>query len=57
MKKHEEKNYISGESDDEGAFTVLKFIFSGRVQFRTFIYRVVENSSGYPNISLLFPKC
>jgi hypothetical protein len=54
--KNDEKNFISGESDDEGAFIVLKFIFSKRVQFRTFIYSVVENSTGYPKISLLFQK-
>ena len=57
MKNHKEKNFTFGESDDEGAFIVLRFIFIERVQFRTFIYRVVENSTGYPNISLLFQKC
>ncbi len=41
---------ISGESEDEGAFTVHEFIFSEQVQFKTYIYRVVENSTGYPNI-------
>ncbi len=57
MKNHEDKNYIFGESDDEDAHIVLKFIFSDRVQFRTFIYRVAENSTGYPDIYLLFQKC
>jgi hypothetical protein len=38
------------ESGNEGAFTVLKFIFSEQMQFKTFIYRVVENSAGLPNI-------
>ena len=57
MKNHEEKNYIPGESEDEGALIVLKFIFSERVQFRTLIYKVAENSMGYPNIYLLFQKC
>ncbi len=38
------------ESDDEGVFTVLEFTFREQVQFETYIYRVVENSSGYPNI-------
>ena len=50
MKKHEEKKCISGESHDEGAFTVFEFIFSKQVQFKMYIYRVVENSTGYPNI-------
>ncbi len=57
MKNHEDKNYIFGESDDEGALIVLKFIFSERVQFKTLIYGVVQNSTGYPNIYLLFQKC
>ncbi len=60
-----EKNYkkimgkkcIFGEPNDEGAFVVLEFIFGEQVQFNVFIYRVIENSLGYPNISLLFPKC
>jgi hypothetical protein len=63
MKK--EKNYskitgkkcIFGESDNEGAFVVLRFIFGEQAQFNMFIYTFVENSSGYPNISLLFQKC
>ena len=57
MKNHEEKNFISGESDDESASVVLKFIFSDRVQFGTLLYRIVENSTDYPNLSLLFEKC
>jgi hypothetical protein len=44
------KKTIFGESEDDGAFTVLEFIFNGQVQFKTCIYRVVENSTGYPNI-------
>ncbi len=52
-----EKKCIFGESDNEGAFVVLEFIFGEQVQFNMFIYRFVENSSGYPNISLLFQKC
>ena len=55
--KNDEKKCISGESDNEGAFIVHEFIFSERVQFRTLIYEVVENSTGYPNIYLLFQKC
>jgi hypothetical protein len=47
--KKEFKKCISGESDNEGAFTVLEFIFSEHVQFKTYIYRVVENSTGYLN--------
>ena len=50
MKKHEEKKCISGESHDEGAFTSFEFIFSEQVRFKMYIYRVVENSTGYPNI-------
>jgi hypothetical protein len=42
--------YISGESDDEGAFDVLEFIFRDQIQCKTYICRVVENSMGYPNI-------
>ena len=53
MKKHEEKNYASEEFQDGGASVVLEFIFSERLQFRTFIYEVVEISTGYPNIFLL----
>ena len=41
---------MPGESDDEGAFTVLEFIFSEEVQLKVYIYTVVENSTGYPNI-------
>ena len=48
MKKS--KKCISGESDDEGAFTVPQFIFREQVQFKAHIYRVVENFTGYPNI-------
>jgi hypothetical protein len=46
----EETKCISGESEDEGAFTVHELIFSEQMQFKTYIYRVVENSTGYPNI-------
>ncbi len=40
------------ESDKEGALTLLEFIFYEQMQFKTsiYIYRVVENSMGYPNI-------
>ncbi len=41
---------IFGESEDEGAFTIFGFIFSKQIQFKTHIYRVVENSMGYSNI-------
>ncbi len=41
---------IFGESDNEGAFNVLEFIFMGQVQLKRYIYRVVENSAGYPNL-------
>ncbi len=44
------KKCISGESHDEGAFTVFELIFNKQVQFKMFIYRVVDNSMGYPNI-------
>jgi hypothetical protein len=44
------KKTIFGESENDGAFTVLELIFSEQVQFKTCIYRVVENSMGYPNI-------
>jgi hypothetical protein len=44
------EKYISGESDDKGAFDVLEFIFREQIQFKTYICRVVENSMGYPNI-------
>ncbi len=44
------KRCISGESDDEGAFIVLEFLFSKQLQFKAYIYRVVENSMDYPNI-------
>jgi hypothetical protein len=44
------KKYISGESDDKGAFDVLEFIFMKQIQFKTYTCRVVENSMGYPNI-------
>jgi hypothetical protein len=39
-----------GESDDEGAFNALEFIFKGQMQLKMHIYRVVENSTGYPNL-------
>jgi hypothetical protein len=42
--------YISGKSDDKGAFDVLEFIFKEKIQFKTYICRVVENSMGYTNI-------
>jgi hypothetical protein len=45
MKKEEEMHFW--ESGNEGAFTVLELIFSEQMQFKTFIYRVVENSAGY----------
>ena len=54
--KNDGKKWISGESEDEGAFLVLIFIFSEQLRFRTYIYRVVENSTGYPNIYLFFSK-
>ena len=44
------KKCISGESDDEGASTVLEFILCKQVQFKMYIYKFVENSTGYPNI-------
>jgi hypothetical protein len=44
------EKYISGESDDEGAFDALEFIFKGQIQFKACIFGVVENSMGYPNI-------
>jgi hypothetical protein len=44
------KKTIFGESEDEGAFTIFGFIFSKQIQFKTHIYRVVENSMGYSNI-------
>jgi hypothetical protein len=47
------KKTIFGESEDQGAFTVFGFIFSKQIQSKTNIYRVVENSMGYPNIYLL----
>ncbi len=53
--KINKKNF--GESEDDGALTVLQFIFSEQVQFKKCIYRVVENSMGYPNTYLFFSKC
>ena len=50
LKQNKQKRCISGESHDEGAFTVFEFIFSEQVQFKMYLYRVVENSMGYPNI-------
>jgi hypothetical protein len=44
------EKYISGESDDKGAFGVLEFIFREQIQFKTYICMVVENSMGYPII-------
>ena len=44
------KNAFPEESDKEGTFIVLQFIFSEQMQFKMYIYRVVENSTGYPNI-------
>ncbi len=44
------ESHISGESDDGGAFSVLDFVISEQVQFKTFIYRFVESFTGYPNI-------
>ncbi len=44
------ESHISGESDDGGAFSVLDFVISEQVQFKTFIYRFAENSTGYLNI-------
>ncbi len=37
------EKYISGESDDEGAFDVLEFIFRGQIQFKTYIWNHVTN--------------
>ncbi len=51
------KKTIFGESEHVGAFTVFGFIFSKQIQSKTYIYRVVENFMGYPNIYLLFSKC
>ena len=48
--KNEGKKCISGESHHKGAFTLFKFIFNKQVQFKMYLYRVVENSTGYPNI-------
>lgn len=48
MKKN--KKCISGESDDERAFTVSEFFFREQVQFKAHICRVVENFTGYSNI-------
>jgi hypothetical protein len=39
-----EQKCIFGESDDEGALTELEFIFSKQVRFKTYMYRVAENS-------------
>jgi hypothetical protein len=49
MNEEGRKQYISAESDDHGAFTCLHFL-SEEEDFKTNIYRVVENSTGYPNI-------
>ena len=38
------------KSDDEGVFNALEFIFNGQMQLKRHIYRVVENSTGYPNL-------
>jgi hypothetical protein len=46
--KYPQKLFL--ESDDEGAFDMLEFIFRGQIQFKTYICRVVENFMGYPNI-------
>jgi hypothetical protein len=51
--ENKQKKTIFGESEDGGAFTILGFIFSKQIQFKTHKYRVVENSMGYPNIYLL----
>jgi hypothetical protein len=50
MEKHKEKVCTYAESGSEGGFTVLEFIFCEHVQFRTSIYRVVENFTGYADI-------
>jgi len=49
MKKKQKKS-ISGESDDEGVFVVLEFVFGKQVQFKMFIQGFVENFTGYPNM-------
>ncbi len=38
------------KSDYEGFFNVLEFIFKRQVQFKTYVYKFVENSKGYPNM-------
>ncbi len=48
--KKREKTRIFGESDDESVFTSFQFIFNEQVRFKVFIYRVVENFTGYSNI-------
>jgi hypothetical protein len=42
------------ESVIEGVFTVRALLFSEQMQFKTQIYRVVDNSALYQNIELLF---
>jgi hypothetical protein len=44
------EKYISRESDAKGTFDVLEFVFREQIQFKIYIYRIVENSVGYPNI-------
>jgi hypothetical protein len=38
------------ESNYEGVFNVLEFIFKEQIQFKTYVYKLVENFTGYPNI-------
>ncbi len=38
------------KSDYDGVFNGLKFIFKRQVQFKTYVYRFVENLKGYPNM-------
>ena len=45
-----EQKWNFQKSDNEDAFTVFELIFSKQVQFNVYMYRVVENSKGYPNI-------
>jgi hypothetical protein len=38
------------ESDYEGVFNVLEFIFKRQIKFKTYVYKFVENLTGYPNM-------
>ena len=45
-----EKENNAEESDDGSVLTVLQISFSKQVQFRLFVYKVVENFMAYQNI-------